>query len=87
LERAERRENRATDPNRVLAFGRSNDLDLHARGREGCELLLHAVSYTGEHGRAAREDHVSVQVATDIEIALEDRVIPGIYAQIAIRVK
>jgi hypothetical protein len=78
LERAERRENRATDPNGVLAFGRSNDLDLHARGGEGSELFLHTVSDAREHGRAAREDHVSIQVATNIEVALENRVIPVI---------
>jgi hypothetical protein len=78
LERAERRENRTTDPDRVLAFGRSNDLDLHARGRESREFFLHTVRDTREHGRAAREDHVSIQIATNVEVALEDGIIPVI---------
>jgi hypothetical protein len=78
LERAKGRENRATNPDGVLAFRRSNNLDLHARGRECRELLLHTVTDTGEHGRAAREDYVSIQVATDVEVALEDGVIPVI---------
>ena len=49
---------------------------LHARGREGSQLLLHTVSDTREHGGTAREDDVAVEVATDIEIALVDRVVP-----------
>ena len=76
LERAERCEDRATNPDRVLAFGRRDDLDLHARGREGRKLLLHAVCNTREHGRAARENHVSIQVAPDVKVALEDGIIP-----------
>jgi hypothetical protein len=76
LERAEWRENRTTDPDRVFAFGRSNNLDLHASGWESREFFLHTVSDTGEHGRAAREDHISIQIATDVEVALEDGIIP-----------
>jgi hypothetical protein len=36
---------------------------------------LHTVCDTREHGRAARENHVSVQVAPDVEVAFEDGVI------------
>jgi len=49
--------------------------DLHARRGEGGELLLHTVGNTGEHGGTTGQDDVSVQVTTDIEIALVDRVI------------
>jgi predicted dehydrogenase len=43
----ERREDRAADPDRVLALWRRNDLDLHGGRREGGELLLHAVGDAG----------------------------------------
>jgi len=76
LERAERRKNGTTDPDGVFAFGRSDNLDLHARGREARELLLHAVCDAREHGRAAREDHVTIQVTTNVEVAFENRVVP-----------
>ena len=72
LERAERRQDGATDPDRVLALRRRDDLDLHARGRERRELLLHTVRDTREHGRATREDDVAVQVTTDVEVTLVD---------------
>lgn len=78
MERAERRENRTTDPDRVLAFRRSNDLDFHARGGERREFFLHTVCDTREHGRAARKDYVSIQIATDVEVTLEDGIIPVI---------
>jgi hypothetical protein len=75
LERAERCEDRAANPDRVFAFGRRDDLDLYARRREGRKLLLHTVCDTREHGRAARENYVSIQVAPDVKVALEDGVI------------
>jgi hypothetical protein len=37
---------------------------------------LHTVCDTGEHGLTVSEDHVSVQIATDVEVALEDGIIP-----------
>ena len=79
LEGAEGRENRATDPDRVLALGGSDDLDLHARRRERSQLLLHTVRNTREHGGTARENNVAVQITTDIEIGLVDRVVPEIH--------
>ena len=45
---------------------------------EGSELLLHAVSNTGEHGCSSREHNVSVQVLADVDIALHDRVVGGL---------
>ena len=77
LESAQRRKDRSTDPHRVLPLRRRHDLHLHARWRQRRQLLLHPVSNTGEHRRSTREHDVAVQVATDIEIALEDRVVAG----------
>lgn len=75
LEGGERRQNGATDPDRVLPLGRRDDLDLHARRRERGELLLHTVRNAREHGGTAGEDDVAVEIATNVEIALEDRVV------------
>lgn len=49
---------------------------LHAAGAEARELLLHAVRDPRVHRRAAGEHDVPVQVAPDVEVALEDRVVP-----------
>lgn len=37
---------------------------------------MHSISNTGEHGRSSRQDDVSIEIATDIEITLEDGVVP-----------
>jgi len=42
-----------TDPDGVFSLWGSNDLDLHGRGSKSCELLLHSVSNTGEHGASS----------------------------------
>ena len=68
-ERAERRKHRTTDPDGVFAFRRSDNLNLHVRGRKVRELLLHAVRKAREHGRAAREDHVTIHVTMEVEVA------------------
>eukprot|EP00053_Salpingoeca_punica_P013702 m.123980 g.123980 ORF g.123980 m.123980 type:complete len:429 (+) comp16274_c1_seq2:170-1456(+) len=78
LEGGERGQDGAADPDRVLALGRGNDLDLHALGSQGDELLLHAVSQAGVHGGAAREHDVAVQVLADVDVALHDRVVGGL---------
>jgi len=39
---------------------------------------VHTVRDTREHGGSAGEDDVAVEIATDIEIALEDRVVRGL---------
>ena len=54
---------------------RRGPTNLHARWGKSGELLLHSVGNTGEHGGTTRQDDVSVQVTTDIEITLVDRVI------------
>jgi len=78
LEGGEGSQDGATDPDRVLALGGSDDLDLHGGGSEGGQLLLHSVGDTGEHGGSTRQDNVAVQVLTDIDIALHDGVVRGL---------
>ena len=74
LEGRQRSQNGATNPDRVLSLGRSDDLDLHRAGSQGGDLLLHPVSNTRVHGGATRQDSVSVQVLSDINVTLHDRV-------------
>jgi len=78
LEGGQRGEDGAADPDGVLPLRRSNDLDLHRAGSHRRDLLLHAVSDTWEHGRAAGHDRVGVQVLTDIDVALHDGVESGL---------
>ena len=54
LEGGERGQNGTTDPDRVLALRRSNDLDLHRRRSQRGDFLLHAVRDARVHGSAAR---------------------------------
>mmetsp|Transcript_59928 Transcript_59928/g.147321 ORF Transcript_59928/g.147321 Transcript_59928/m.147321 type:complete len:346 (+) Transcript_59928:412-1449(+) len=78
LESRQRGEDGAPDPHGVLALGGGDDLDLHGRGSEGSDLLLHAVGDAAEHGGAAREHDVAVQVLTDVNVAFHDRVVGGL---------
>jgi hypothetical protein len=50
---------------------------LHAAGAQRREFLLHTVSDTREHGRSTREDNVSIEVTTNIQVTLEYRVVAG----------
>ena len=52
LEGGQGGQDRATDPDGVLALRRGDDLDLHGRRGKGSELLLHALVDALEHGRA-----------------------------------
>merc|ERR1712240_203835 len=70
LEGGEGGQDGATDPDRVLPLGGSDDLDLDGGGSQGGDLLLHTVSDTGVHGGAAGHDSVGVQVLTDVNVAL-----------------
>lgn len=66
LEGGQGGENGTTDPDGVLAFGRSNDLDLHGGRSKSSDLLLHTVGETRVHSgtarleRASAFDHVSL---------------------------
>merc|ERR1719384_1354617 len=78
LEGGQRGQDGATDPYRVLPLGRSNDLDLHGGGGQGCDLLLHSVSNTWVHSGASRQNSVSIQILPDINITLHDRVVSSL---------
>jgi hypothetical protein len=54
LEGRQGSENGTTDPDGVLALGRSNDLDLHGRRSKSSDLLLHTVGETRVHGGTTR---------------------------------
>jgi len=74
LEGGQGGEDGPADPDGVLALGRRDDLDLHRAGSHRRDLLLHAISDTGEHGRAAGHDGVGVEILTDVDVALHDAV-------------
>ena len=48
---------------------------LHAARAQTGELLLHTVSNTRVHGGASRKHDVAVQITTDVEVTLVDRVV------------
>lgn len=74
LEGGEGRKNRTTNPDRVSSLGGSNDFDLHGRGSKGGDFLGESFGNTGEHGSTTREDDVVVEILSDIDITLHDRV-------------
>ena len=78
LEGGQRGQDGATDPDGVFALWGSDDLDLHGGWSQGGDLLLHTVSNTREHGGATGEDGVSVQILTDVDVALHDGVVCGL---------
>merc|ERR1719217_1932103 len=55
LEGTERGQDGATNPDRVLALWRRDDLDLHRGRSQSGELLSHALADALEHGGATRE--------------------------------
>ena len=75
LESRKRSQNGATDPDRVFSLWWCDDLDFHCRWCQGSDLLLHAVSDAWVHGGATGEDSICVQVLSDIDITLHDRVV------------
>jgi len=75
LEGGKRSQDGATDPDRVFPLGRSDDLDLHGRGSQSGDLLLHSVGDAGVHSGTAGKDGVRVQVLTNIDVALHDAVV------------
>ena len=77
LEGGEGGQDGATDPDGVFALGRSDDLDLHGGWSQGGDLLLHAVGDARVHGGASRQNGVGVQILTDVDVALHDRVVDG----------
>jgi hypothetical protein len=78
LEGTQTSENGASDPDRVLSLGRRDDLDLHRGRSEVGNLLLHAVGDARVHGGTAREHSVRVEILSDVDVALHDRVVRGL---------
>merc|ERR1719233_2804593 len=78
LEGGQRGQDGATDPYRVLPLWRSNDLYLHGGWGQRSDLLLHSVSNTRIHGGASRQNSVSIQILSDINITLHDRVVSSL---------
>merc|ERR1719186_266310 len=78
LEGGEGSQDGSSDPDRVLPFWGSNDLDLDGGWSKSSDLLLHTVSNTGVHGGASGHDSVGIQVLTDVNIALHDGVVGGL---------
>ena len=75
LEGAKRGQNRAANPDRVLALWRGNDLDLDAGWSKGPKFFLHAVSNAREHGRSPGQNDVAEELAADVDIASGDGVV------------
>ena len=78
LEGRQRGQDRSSDPYRVFTLGRSNDLDLHCGRGERSDFFLHSVSDSRVHGGATRQHCVGIQILTDVNIALHDRVVGGL---------
>ena len=78
LEGGEGREDGTTDPDGVLALWWGDDLDLHGGWGKVGDLLLHTVGDSGVHGGATGKNDVGVQVLTDVDVALHDRVVGGL---------
>mmetsp|Transcript_26025 Transcript_26025/g.38129 ORF Transcript_26025/g.38129 Transcript_26025/m.38129 type:complete len:217 (-) Transcript_26025:505-1155(-) len=78
LEGRERRQNRSTNPHRVLALRRSYNLDLDGLWGKSGNFLGHTLADTGEHGGASREDNVGVQIHTDINITTHNGLERGV---------
>merc|ERR1711976_1132783 len=66
------------NPDRVFSFWRSNDLDLHGRWSKSNQFLVHSFSNTREHRRSSRQDNISVQVFSDINITFHDGVVSSL---------
>ena len=75
LEGGQRSQDGTTDPDGVFALWWGDNLDLHGGWGQGSDLLLHTVGNTRVHGGTTGEDSVGVQVFTDVNVALHDRVV------------
>ena len=78
LEGGQRSQDGATDPDGVFTLRRGNDLDLDGGWGKGGDFFLHTIGNTGVHGGSAGEDSVGVQILTDVDVALHDRVVDGL---------
>merc|ERR1712099_8808 len=60
LECTQRRQDASTNPNRILAFWRCDNLDFHGRRCQGREFFGHALSDSLVHSGTTRQDNISV---------------------------
>ena len=77
LEGGQRGQDGSTDPDGVFALGGSDDLDLDGGRSQSGDFLLHTIGDTGVHGGSTGQDGVGVQILTDVNVALHDRVVDG----------
>ena len=68
LEGAERRQNGTTNPHTVLSLRRSHHFDLHGGRCQGSQLLGHALSNSSEHSGTTGQDHVGVEILSNIDV-------------------
>mmetsp|Transcript_707 Transcript_707/g.1130 ORF Transcript_707/g.1130 Transcript_707/m.1130 type:complete len:390 (+) Transcript_707:183-1352(+) len=72
LEGGKRRQNRSSNPHRVLTFWWGHNLNLDGSRSQGSNLLGHTLTDSGEHGGTSRKDNVGIKILTDIHITLHD---------------
>merc|ERR1712187_305037 len=63
----------SSNPDGVFSLRRSNNLDGHGLRGKLVELILQSLVNLFEHGGSSRHDGVGVQVLSDIDVALHDR--------------
>jgi len=65
----------SSDPYGVFPLWWSNDFDFHCGWGKGSNFLLHTVSNTWIHGGTSRQYSVGIQVLTNVDITLHDRIV------------
>merc|ERR1719270_200430 len=78
LEGGERSKDGSSNPDGVLPFWGSDDLDLDGGRSKSGDFLLHTVSNTRVHGGASKHDSVGIEILTDVNVALHDGVVGGL---------
>jgi len=73
LEGAQARQDGTTDPDGESSFSGGNDLDLNGGRSQSSDFLAQSVGNTVVHGSTTGHDDVAVQVLSDIDVALHDR--------------
>ena len=78
LEGGEGSQDGSPNPDRIFSLRRGNYFDSHRGWCKVLDFFLHSISNSRKHGRPAGQNSVGVQVLTDINIALHDRVVGGL---------
>ncbi|BAS75383.1 Os01g0866133 [Oryza sativa Japonica Group] len=73
----ERSQDGTTNPDTVFPLWRCNYLDLHTARGKCSYFLAHTITNTREHCRSPTKDHITVQILSNINIALHDGVVCG----------